>query len=74
MLSFYFLSFQYIWYRYGHRIFYQITYSGYIEGYMIEIIRSTNYMVPMHAHKVDNRTKTFSGDKLTWLTYLYTIS
>ena len=40
-----------MWYRYGHRIFYQITCSGYIEGYIIEIIRSTNYMVPMHAHK-----------------------
>ena len=30
----------------------------------------TSYMVTMHAHKVDNRTKTFSGDKLTWVTVL----
>ena len=32
-------------------------------------------MVPMHAHKgADNRTKTFSGDKLIWLTSLNTIN
>ena len=38
-----------------------------LEGCMVENFDAdmcTSYMGPMHAHKKDNKTKTFNGDKL----------